>query len=273
MSAVGQDEVAGAKTGCDRLRERRRVGHELAALELVQRRRRFPLVADEAVRVVLEHGQALARDDLGDAPPPLLAERAPTRVLEGRDRVQERRRFGPARQLVLERVGIEPFVVHRERDDLGALPREDLQRAVVARRFDEDTAGTAREELGRIEHEAEEPAHREHDAVRPDAVARADPFAKRPVAAGRAVREDARPDSQRDIASALGELGGRDEVRCRGTACERDGRSGHARSLSSGALPTAGRRSRRPRSASCRHGCHAPRAPPSSPRRCPRSLR
>src|SRR3712207_8654236 len=58
------------------LRERRRVGDELAALQLVQRRERVALVADAAVGVVLEHGDAVRAGELDDAVAPLRRERA-----------------------------------------------------------------------------------------------------------------------------------------------------------------------------------------------------
>ena len=92
----------------------------------------------------------------------------------------------------LERIGIEPLLVHRERDDLGAIAREDLQRPVVARRLDEHAPGPARELLSRVEHEPLKTADREHDALGRDAVPLRDPLPERCVAAARAVREDLR---------------------------------------------------------------------------------
>ena len=80
-------------------------------------------------------------------------------------------------ELGLERVGVEALVVHRQRDDLDTLAREDLQRAVVARRLDEHSPGRARELLRRVEDEALKPADRENDARRLDAVACGDPLA------------------------------------------------------------------------------------------------
>ena len=91
------------------------------ALELEQRGRRLPFVADEAVRVVLEHRQPVLGGQLGDAPAPLGRERAAARVLEGRDRVEEA--DGPVRELARERVGIEPLVVHRHRATTSAPKR------------------------------------------------------------------------------------------------------------------------------------------------------
>ena len=84
----------------------------VAALQLEERRRRLALVADEPVRVVLEHGHSVRRRELDDAPAPLGRERAAARVLEGRDRVEEARLARG--ELALERVRVETFVVHRD---------------------------------------------------------------------------------------------------------------------------------------------------------------
>ena len=54
-------------------------------------------------------------------------------------------------------------MIHRERDDLDPFAREDLQRPVVRRALDEDAAGPALEGLGRVEHEAQQPADGQHD--------------------------------------------------------------------------------------------------------------
>ena len=53
------------------LRERAEVDHVLAAVERVQRRQRRALVAQQAVRVVLEDQQLALRGDLDQPPPPL----------------------------------------------------------------------------------------------------------------------------------------------------------------------------------------------------------
>ena len=108
----------------------------LAALELEQRRRRLAFEAHETVRIVLEHEQVVRLRDLDDAAAALLRERPAAGVLEGGDRVEEHRLLALGERL-LERFGIEPFVVHRERHDLRAETREDLQRPVVRRRLDE----------------------------------------------------------------------------------------------------------------------------------------
>src|SRR4029077_2561045 len=129
-------EVTDTEPGSDRLRERRRVRDELSPLELEQGWRRGALVAHEAIGIVLQYGQAVLAGKLDEAVPPLGAERSPTRVLEGRDRVEERRPL-PAAERLLERGRIKALVVHRDRGDLDAVGCQDLQRAVVGRRFDE----------------------------------------------------------------------------------------------------------------------------------------
>src|SRR5204863_7626627 len=112
-----------------------------------------------------------------------------TRVLERRDRVQERRLVA-ATEFFRERIGIESLVVHRQRDDVGAETREDLQRPVVRRRLDEHAPASAVQELLREEDEGLQRAAREDDARGVDAVPLRDPLAQRAVAAARPVRED-----------------------------------------------------------------------------------
>ena len=157
---LGQHEPADADTGGDGLREGGGVRDEPPSFELVQARRRLALVADEAVRVVLEQRQVVGLRELDDAASAFQRERPAARVLERRDRVEERDVAAPA-ELPLERVGVEALVVHRQRDHLGAFPREDLQRPVVGRALDEHTTGPARELLGRVEDEALQPARRD----------------------------------------------------------------------------------------------------------------
>ena len=211
-SALGQDEVPRSHARRDGLRERGRVRHELTVLELVQARLSVALEADEAVRVVLEDRELVLASDLDEPRATLGREGTPARVLEGRDRVEEGRRFAAALQLVLERIGIQAFVVHRESHDLGAFAREDLQRPVVARRLDEHAAGPPRELLGRVEHEPLKTSDGEHDPPGETLVPRRDPLAERCVAAARAVREDPCAVSLRDRVSAVGELLARDEL-------------------------------------------------------------
>ena len=61
------DEPAHAQTGRDRLRERRRERDAIAAVELVQQRRRFAFVADAAVRIVLEDVETVLGGELDAA--------------------------------------------------------------------------------------------------------------------------------------------------------------------------------------------------------------
>ena len=158
---LGQDEVADADPGRDGLRERGGVRHQLAALELVQQRRRVALVADEPVRVVLEHRQVVGARELDEPAPALRRQRAAARVLERRDRVEERGTAPGERRL--ERVEVEPVLVLRHRLDLDPQLGEERERPVVGRRLDEHPAGTLGEERARVEEEALERAVRERD--------------------------------------------------------------------------------------------------------------
>ena len=123
---------------------------------------------------------------------PLHAERPSGRVLEGRDRVEERD-VAAAAKLGFERVEVEALVVHRQRYDLDAFAREDLQRPIVGRRLHEDATGLPQELRGNVEDEALEPAGRDEDAARLNVVTRCERLPQRPVAAARPVRENRRP--------------------------------------------------------------------------------
>src|SRR5918994_2703267 len=107
---LGEDEIAGAHSGRNDLRERRRVDHPRAALELVQRRRRDPLEADKPVGVVLEHQEIMLGGQLGEAAASFETKRPPAWVLEGRDYVKERRPR-PSSKLFGKGVEVDPFVV------------------------------------------------------------------------------------------------------------------------------------------------------------------
>ena len=167
-------------------------------------------------------------DDLDEPRAPLGGERSPARVLERRDRVEEGRWIVTATQLGLEGIGIETFVIHLEGDDLGSFASEDLERAVVARRLDEDSPRPARELLSGIEHEPLKAADREDDASRLDAVACSDPLAKRLIAASRPVREHTGAISLRDRVRTFGELRGGDQLGRRSATGEGNRRVGHA---------------------------------------------
>ena len=125
-----------------------------------------PSKRTQPVRVVFENRELVLADDLDEARATLGRQRPPARILERRDRVQERRPLAPAAELHVECVRIETFLVHLERDDLDPVSREDLERTVVGRRLHEHTTRHARELLCGVEDESLEPADREHDALR-----------------------------------------------------------------------------------------------------------
>ena len=200
----------------------------MAAFELEQAGRRLALEPDEPVRIVLEDGEVVLAHDLDESGATLRRERPPARVLERRDRVEERRPVAVPSQLRFERVGVETLLVHLEGDDLGALASEDLQRPVVARSLDEHASRSARELLRRVEREALQAADGEDDALRRHAVPLGDPLAERRVPATRAVREHPRAVALRDRVRAVGELVRRDELRRRRAAGKGDRRAGHA---------------------------------------------
>ena len=141
--------------------------------------------------------------ELDDPAATLRRERAAARILEGRDRVEKGRRVAVA-QGGLERVGVEPLVVHRDEHDLGAELPQDLERTVVGRLLDED-APAARQPLGE-EDEALQRAVAEQHARGLDAVALRDPRAQRRVAATRPVGEDRLAVALDRRARAVGDL-------------------------------------------------------------------
>src|SRR5258705_3130234 len=98
----------------------------------------------------------------GNAPASLLRKRATARILERRDRVEERGLLTLCERS-LERVDLQTLVVHRQADDLGAETREDLQRPVVRRGLDEHARASLHELLGE-EDEALERTARDDDA-------------------------------------------------------------------------------------------------------------
>src|SRR5262249_16271621 len=99
----------------DSLRERRAVRNLLrAAGQLEYARECLAVVAHEPVGVVLEHEQVPLGRDLGEPAAALEREGSPARVLEGRDRVEERE--VALRQLFWD----ESVLVHGDADDLGA---------------------------------------------------------------------------------------------------------------------------------------------------------
>ena len=224
---LGKDEVPAADPGRHRLRERRRVRDALPAFELAKARLGLALEADESVRVVFENRELVLADDLDEARATLGRQRPPARVLERRDRVQERRPLAPAAEFDVECVRIETFLVHLERDDLDPVAGEDLERTVVGRRLHQHAPGGSRELLGGVEDESLKPSDREHDPLRLDAVPPRDPLPERPVPAARPVREDPCAVALRHRIRALRKLRGRDQLGRRGSASEGDGRLRH----------------------------------------------
>ena len=92
--------------------------------------------------------------------PPLERQRPPARVLEGRDRVQERRLQCP--RAPRDRGRRRPS----GRRDLGAEPVEDLQRPVVCRRLDQNALVVAAQQVLPEEGETLERAVRDEDLLR-----------------------------------------------------------------------------------------------------------
>ena len=173
----------------------------------------------------------MRRRELDDAPPSLGRERAPARVLEGRNRVEEARLARA--ELTLERVRVETFVVHRDRHDVGAQASEDLQRTIVGRRLDEDAAGPGCEELLGIEDEALETTRRHQDPAGIDSVAAGEQLAQRRVASAGAVGEHGRVRLDCGV-RAVGEQLGIEALRRGCAPGERD----HAATLSAGSAAT-----------------------------------
>ena len=189
---------------------------------------RLAVVADAAVGVVLENRQVVLGGDLDEPAAALDADRAAGRILEGRDRVEERHRAALA-ELGFERVEVEALVVHRERHDLGAVAREDLQRPVVGRPLDEHAPRPHGELHGRVEDEPLQPARRQEDAARLDAVPLREQLPQRAVATARAVGEDRDPVPLERGTRAVGDQRRVEALRRRSAAGERD--RCHVRSL------------------------------------------
>src|SRR5262249_10793134 len=116
--------------------------------------------------------------------------------------------------------------------------------------LDEHPAGPPCERLLSMEDEPEEPSHREDDAPGLDGVTRRDPFAKRLVAADRAVREDLRPLALGGAVRPVRALRGGGPLEGRGAPGERDG---HRRSLARG--PYVLDQARGGERLAVRHGC------------------
>jgi hypothetical protein len=141
LHGAGRDGPADADPGGEDLRERAEVDDERAAVKRPQRRQRVALVAQEAVRVVLEHQQLALVRDLDEALAPRQRQRHAGRVLEVRDRVDELR--APALAVeplehLLERVDAHAVAVHLDLHDVGLVGGERRYRAGVCRRLGDD---------------------------------------------------------------------------------------------------------------------------------------
>jgi hypothetical protein len=126
------------------------VDDELAAVERAQRRQRRALVAQQAVRVVLEHEQLALGGDLDEAAPAWQGHRHAARVLERRDRVDELRPAALALEAVerlLEQVDAHPVVVHVDLHDVGLVGAEGGHGARVGRRLGDDDVARVDERL------------------------------------------------------------------------------------------------------------------------------
>ena len=183
----GRDDVADAQPGSDRLRERRERHHALAAVELVQRRRRGARPAQETVGIVLDDHDVVLLGELEDALAALERHRGAARVLEVRDHVEEGGRL--ALELGRQRIGVDAVAVDRNADDVRARALEDQDAAIVGGRLDQHALRRrAREQHVGDERERLERAVGADDALRRGAVARADPAAQTGMPA-RGVRE------------------------------------------------------------------------------------
>ena len=194
----------------------------------MQRRQRLPLEANEPVRIVLEHEQVVVGGEVDDTTTAILRERPPARVLEGREQIDETPAARRSR------------VQTRARRDRGLRRRS---RARRSRRRARERIFSGRSYVGpldehaapgseslRKEDESLQRAVGEEDARRIDPVPFGSPFAQRPIAARRPVREDRRPVALERAARAVGELGHRQALRRGPAARERDRRC-HAGNL------------------------------------------
>ena len=123
--------------GCHGLRERGQEHGAVAAGELEEPGQAVAAEAEEPVRIVLQDGGSVRPGHLDEPVAVRLGERATARVLERGDRVDEARP-GRRGKRTFERVDVEPVIRERDRLDVGAQAPQDLQRAVVAGRLDED---------------------------------------------------------------------------------------------------------------------------------------
>src|SRR5258708_3110024 len=132
-------------------------------------------------------------------------------------------------ELRLERVEVAALLVHRQRNDLGSLTGEDLERAIIGGRLDEHAAGLPRELRSGVEDEPLQATRGQEDATGLHAVTRGKNLAERPVAAARSVGEDRPAVPLESGARAVGDKHRIEAFRRRSAA--REGDRGHASSL------------------------------------------
>jgi hypothetical protein len=149
------------------LRERARVGHVAAAVERVERRQRVTLVAQQAVRVVLEDHELLLVGDPDERLAPVQRHRDAAGVLEVRDRVDELGAPALVAQLGqrrLEHVDPHAVVVHLDLHDVGLVGVEARHGAGIRGRLgDHDVAGIEERAADEVDHLLA--AGRDHDVV------------------------------------------------------------------------------------------------------------
>ena len=147
---------------------------------------------------------------LDDRAPPRLRHDGAGRVVEGRDRVDERRPEVLG-QLLPQLVDDEPFAVDLDAREHGARVEQHPLGPVVNRVLGND--GRTGLEEAHEQPERMERAVRQHDAARMDAEPFADQLAQRRVARAGSVREDPLAVGREDGRRAVGELVERQEVR------------------------------------------------------------
>src|SRR5262249_23134150 len=138
----------------------------------------------------------------------------------------EERDLTPLAQLGGEGVQIETLVVHRQRDDLGALPTEQLERPVVRGALDEHATWLALQLERAPELEALQTTGGQEDATRVDTVTLCEQLPKRPIASSRPVGQDRQAVVRDGGLRAVRDQRGIEAFRGRRTARERD--RGHA---------------------------------------------
>jgi hypothetical protein len=120
------------------------VDDPLAARKLEQRRLVVALETEQAVRIVLENERVVLARDVEQRLARGDRERAPARVLKGRDRVDDAAAAGTL-QRACERIEVVPVVRERGLLGVGAETPKDRERSVVAGRLDDEAPALADE--------------------------------------------------------------------------------------------------------------------------------